>query len=356
VGADGAIRYHSPSAAEVLGFDRAYRGAKMAFDLVHPDDASAASHMFAQLLEHPASTVQTELRAWHRDGKWHIFEIIGRNLVDDPIVRGVVANFHDVTERKKAEAKLEKQYRREKKLREQLEGEMRKRVEFTRALAHELKTPLTPVVMSSQILTESLEDETMLRVARNIERGAANLNSRIDELLDLARGEVGMLHIRPEPMDLPELLREVMEEVSPVPASRGQRLASKLPQGMPPVLPEVMADRVRVKQVVLNLLNNAFKYTREGGQITLSVKQEDSALVVEVRDTGPGMAKEERERIFNPYHRIDSDRERLSGLGLGLALCKTLVELHGEKIWVRSRLGRGSTFGFSLPIDGSPDA
>jgi signal transduction histidine kinase len=139
--------------------------------------------------------------------------------------------------------------------------------------------------------------------------------------------------------------------VSSVPASRGQRLVSKLP----PELPEVMADPVRVKQVVLNLLNNAFKYTPEDGRITLSARAEDSALVVEVKDNGPGMAKEERERIFNPYHRIDSDRERLSGLGLGLALCKTLVELHGGKIWAQSTVGKGSTFGFSLPIDGHAD-
>ena len=86
-----------------------------------------------------------------------------------------------------------------------------------------------------------------------------------------------------------------------------------------------------MRQVVLNLLNNAFKFTAEGGKITLSAWQEYSNLIVEVKDTGPGISEEEQERIFNAYHRIDSDRERLSGLGLGLALCKTLVELHDGK-------------------------
>jgi signal transduction histidine kinase len=119
---------------------------------------------------------------------------------------------------------------------------------------------------------------------------------------------------------------------------------------MPPVLPVTVADRGRVKQVVLNLLNNALKYTPEGGKISLSARQEDYNLIVEVKDSGLGMEKKEQEKIFNPYHRIDNDREKFSGLGLGLALCKALVELHGGRIWVKSHVNKGSTFGFSLPI------
>jgi len=107
---------------------------------------------------------------------------------------------------------------------------------------------------------------------------------------------------------------------------------------------------------VLNLLNNAFKFTPAGGKITLRAKQEDGNLVVEVKDTGPGIAEEDQQRIFEPYQRKESDRERLSGLGLGLALCKTLVELHRGRIWIKSRAGRGSTFGFSLPLEGPKSA
>jgi len=260
-----------------------------------------------------------------------------------------MVDFVDITERKEAHDKLEGLYEKERKLRRQLEEEMKKRIEFTRALAHELKTPLTPVVMSSELLTTELKDETLLRVARNIHRGASNLNSRIDELLDLARGEMGMLQLKPESVDVLQLLREVVEDVAPVPRSRGQSLVSKLP----PSLPLVWADRVRLRQIVLNLLNNAFKFTPEGGRITLGARQDDANLVVEVRDTGPGIAEEEQQRLFEPYHRVDTDRERFSGLGLGLALCKTLVELHGGRIWVKSHAGRGATFGFSLPLEGS---
>jgi signal transduction histidine kinase len=107
-----------------------------------------------------------------------------------------------------------------------------------------------------------------------------------------------------------------------------------------------------VKQVVMNLLNNAFKYTPEGGKIFLNVRQDDSSVIVAVKDTGPGLPDKEQKRIFEPYHRVSSDREELGGLGLGLALCRRLVELHGGRIWVGSQPGSGSTFFFALPIQG----
>ncbi|MBI2288387.1 MAG: ATP-binding protein, partial [Chloroflexi bacterium] len=95
---------------------------------------------------------------------------------------------------------------------------------------------------------------------------------------------------------------------------------------------------------------NASKFTPEGGMITLRAREKDATLVVEVQDTGNGIPEEEQQRICQPYHRQVSDREHLSGLGLGLALCKNLVELQGGKIWVESQVGKGSTFGFSLPL------
>jgi len=258
----------------------------------------------------------------------------------------------EILERKQAEEKLRELYEQERELYRQLEEEMERRVEFIRALAHELKTPLTPVVMSSQVLASAVKDETLLRLAKNISRGASNLNSRIDELLDLARSEIGMLQLKPEQVDVLQLIREVVDDVAPVRSRREQSLILRLP----PSLPSVWCDRVRLRQIVLNLLNNAFKFTPAGGKITLRAKQEDGNLVVEVKDTGAGIAEEDQRRIFEPYHRKESDRERLSGLGLGLALCKTLVELHKGRIWIKSRAGRGSTFGFSLPVGGPESA
>ena len=135
--------------------------------------------------------------------------------------------------------------------------------------------------------------------------------------------------------------------MGPVVSSHGQTLFLDLP----PSLPRVWADEERLRQVLLNLLSNATKSMREGEKIILRARRRGSRLVMEVEDTGPGIAEEERERLFDAYYRLVGDRENLSGLGLGLALSKTLVELHGGQIWVESQLGRGSTFGFSLPLE-----
>lgn len=260
---------------------------------------------------------------------------------------GFISVTRDVTKRKQAQDKLEKLYQQEKDLRQQLEDEMRRRVEFTRALAHELKTPLTPMLISSQALVSKLEDELLLSFARNINRGALNLNSRIDELLDLAKGEIGMLQLKAEPLDILQLLREVLEYVSPVALNREQTLVAE----MPPSLPLVKADKVRLRQIVLNLLNNALKYTQERGKITLRAGKKEDTLIIEVEDNGPGIDEKEQAQLFEPYHRNGVGGERLSGLGLGLGLCKTLVELHGGKIWVRSQMGKGSVFAFVIPLE-----
>ncbi len=260
--------------------------------------------------------------------------------------RATLGQTMDITELERAQEKLEELYAAEKKLRKELEAEVEKRIEFTRALVHELKTPLTPVLSSSELLVSELHEEPWASVAGNIYRGAANLSNRIDELLDLAKVEIGILQLNPKSVDAEQLLREIADEMMTVVADNGQSLVLALA----PPLPLVWGDEERLRQVVLNLLINASKFTPEGGKITLKAEERDGALVVEIQDTGRGISPEEQQRLFQPYHRQVSDREHLSGLGLGLALCKYLVELHDGKIWVESQAGKGSTFGFSIPL------
>lgn len=260
------------------------------------------------------------------------------------VIQGI---FRDITERKQMEQRLRELYQEERKLRQKVETEMARRVDFTRILVHELKTPLTPVLASSELLVTQLQDEPLLSLAKNINRGAANLNTRIDELLDLARGELGMLRLKPERLEPLPLLHGVVDDMSLVAKSRGLSLVLNVPPSLPPV----WGDASRLRQVILNLLSNAAKFTPKGGHITLKAKGKDGFLIVEVQDTGPGIAEEEHQRLFEPYHRLESDRDSTTGLGLGLALCRTLVELHGGHIWVESRIGEGSTFGFSVPLE-----
>jgi len=260
--------------------------------------------------------------------------------------RAVLGHTMDITEREAAQAKLEEAYEKERKARQDLEAEVRRRVEFTRALVHELKTPLTPIMSSSELLTSGLKQEPWLSVARNILRGAGNLNRRIDDLLDVARGEIGRLRIRPARLNVMRMLQQIGGEMMAVAAANGQTLVIELPQYLPPV----WGDEDRLRQIVLNLLINATKFTPEGGKIILRARDTGPYIVFQVQDTGRGILPEDQKTLFQAYHRQANDQENLSGLGLGLYLCKLLVELHGGKIWAESEPGKGTAFSFSIPV------
>jgi PAS domain S-box-containing protein len=263
--------------------------------------------------------------------------------------RAVLGQVMDITELEQAQEMLEEAYEKERTLRKQLEAEAQWRIEFTRALVHELKTPLTPVLSSSELLYSELREEPWMSIAENIHRGATNLSNRIDELLDLAKVEIGTLKLNREALDVIPLLKRVGDDMAVVAKSAGQTLTLELP----PSLPQVWADEERLRQVLLNLLINASKFTQEGGKIILRAREQNDSLVVEVEDNGPGIPKEDQGRLFRPYHRQLSDREHFSGLGLGLALCKNIVELHDGEIWLDSEAGKGSIFGFSIPLAAS---
>ena len=332
-----AVTAGSPD--ELLGTDP--------MELVLPEDREMVRENAIAMLKGERTTPY-KYRIMTRDGdiRWMLEGVAS---VQYQGRRASVGHSTDITELERAQEKLEELYEEERKLRKDLEAEVERRIEFTRALVHELKTPLTPILSSSELLVSELREEPWASVAGNIQRGAGNLSDRIDELLDLARGEIGMLKVNPRPLDALQLFQGIADDMAATFSSNGQSLVLALP----PSLPLVQADEDRLRQVVLNLLINASKFTPEGGKITLKANERDSTMVVEVEDTGPGIAEEEQQRLFQPYHRQINDRERLSGLGLGLALCKYLVELQGGKIWVESQVGKGSTFSFSIPLASS---
>ncbi len=237
-------------------------------------------------------------------------------------------------------------YKSEKTARQSLENEIRKRADFFRALVHELKTPLTPIVVSSETMLEFIQEETLKNLARNIYNGAVRLNGRVDELLDISRGELGMLKVHCEPLNLKPLLEEVAKYVQPQLEHRQQSLLLDAPG----TLPSIQGDESRLRQVLLNLLNNSMKYSPDGGQIRLKAAIRQNELVVSIQDSGKGIDLSEQDQLFLPYNQIGSGKETYSGLGLGLALCKQFIELHQGKIWVESRKNKGATFSFSLPL------
>lgn len=312
--------------------------------LVLPEDRDMVRENAIAMLKGERTTPY-KYRIMNRDGdiRWMLEGVAS---VQYRGKRAAVGHSMDITELERAQGKLEDAYEEERKLRRELEEEAQRRIEFTRALVHELKTPLTPVLSSSELLYSELREEPWMSIAENIHRGATNLSNRIDELLDLARVEIGILKVNRKAVDVLPLLHRIGKDMKVVALAAGQSLRVTLPDS----LPRVWADTDRLRQVVQNLLINASKFTPDGGKITLRAKERDGSLVVEVQDNGPGIPEEDQKRLFQPYNRHLGDREYLSGLGLGLALCKYLVGLHDGEIWLNSRMGKGSIFGFSIPL------
>jgi len=221
---------------------------------------------------------------------------------------------------------------------------------FIDTLRHELKTPLTSIIAAAGLLVEELEEngeESYQKLARNIMHNAGVLETRLADLLDVIKTGSGRLSLDLEPLDMKSLLEGVCWQVSPLLQSKEQKMTLDLPGS----LPLVRGDGPRLEQAVLNLVTNAAKFTQERGAITLRARGNDDRLIVEVIDNGVGIPTESQAKLFQPYSRVNADRQSHPGLGLGLALAKQIVELHQGKIWVESEPGKGSTFAFFLPVE-----
>jgi len=212
-------------------------------------------------------------------------------------------------------------------------------------VSHELRTPLTSI--RGQITTlldyaEHIDPEQRLEILRLADSEAARLDELLSHLLDMSRLEAGMLRVEPVATDLLPVLQEAVALIA------AQAPAHTIVTDLPPTLPLAQADRRRVMQVMSNLLSNAVKFSPPGTTVTVSVDAHPAIVVIHVRDQGPGIATENLPFIFDRFYRVEEYEVRTSGVGLGLAISKGLVEAMGGQIGVESRVGQGSVFSFSL--------
>lgn len=261
------------------------------------------------------------------------------------LIRAVAERLGKVIEREQAEERLRALYRRERELREGLQAEMRSRVDLTRHLVHELKTPLTSLLATSQLLRDETRDERLGKLAGYVWDSARSLDSRVNELHDLAKGELGVLEVEIEPLNLEDLLRSVVGETK---ALADQSSVTVVLETEAP-LPMVCGDVSRVRQIVLNLLGNAFRFAPGSGTVAIRAVSSGPDVTVGVNDHGPGISRRQQKHLFEPYYAPVHRGRHTGGLGIGLSLCKMLVELQGGRIWVTSRSGKGASFFFTLP-------
>jgi len=248
-------------------------------------------------------------------------------------------------------AELEEQHRELSRLNAELDQAGKLKDQFLANVSHELRTPLNSVIGFSDLLLtmaapESPLTETQRDYLETIARNGRHLLELINELLDLSKIAAGRMELRLEPLEMGALFRDAADTVrAQLEARRHTLVIEPLPDHL-----VVTADRGRLRQVLLNLLSNAIKFSTDGGRVTLSARLEDTARVrVAVTDTGIGIAPSDQRKLFQEFVQLDaSESRRYEGTGLGLALSKRLVELHGGTIGVDSELGTGSTFWFTL--------
>jgi signal transduction histidine kinase len=231
----------------------------------------------------------------------------------------------------------------------QLEVASQHKSEFLANMSHELRTPLNAIIGFSEVLSERMFgelNEKQEEYLKDIYASGQHLLSLINDILDLSKIEAGRMELELTDFHLPTALDNALTLVR----ERAGRRSITLQMRVDARLGEVRADERKIRQMVLNLLSNAIKFTPEGGRIEVGAVPKDGSVEVSVTDTGIGIAPEDQEKVFDEFRQVGTAAKKVEGTGLGLTLCRKFVELHGGRIWVKSQIGEGSTFTFSLPL------
>jgi PAS domain S-box-containing protein len=341
----GVILYESPSIEHVLGYRPDELVGTSAFQWLHPEDHRKVGELFTRSAEHPGLTGAIEFRFRHKDGSWRVLHGVGKNCLDDPAVGGVVVNSRDITDRKQAEQEMAKQ--RDALLQSEKLAAMSA---LLAGVAHELNNPLAVVVGRAALLGQQLAGGPLEAPVGKLVQAAERCARIVKNFLALAR------QYPPErqTVRLNQIVQEALELMAYALRVDNVEVVLDLELGQP----ALWADPHQLHQVVVNLVSNAHHAMREippphPRRLTLRSRAdaERGRVTLEVTDTGPGIPPEVRSRLFEPFF---TTKPIGQGTGLGLSLCRGIVEGHGGQITLESEPGRGATFRVELPIQAAP--
>ena len=294
-------------------------------DILFPDDSHDESMRHIREATSGERWEVVEIPIKHKDGTVRILLWNSANIYaqDGKTVIATIAQGQDITERKKAE---------------QLKDE------FIGLVSHELRTPMTVITGSLRTaISEGISPEDKETLIQNAIEGADSLSAILENLLELSRYQAGRLQIHTERVNIPDVTRSVIEKLKA--RSEGHRFLVDFPDDLSPV----EADPMRVERILYNLLENAAKYSPEKSVIKVSARERNGQVITGVADKGAGISPGDQGKIFEPFERLEKT-STAQGLGLGLVVCKRLVEAHGGQIWMESKSGQGTTFYFTLPM------
>jgi PAS domain S-box-containing protein len=359
---EGRITILNEAAERMFGYTRAEFLGLNVETLVPAAMRSGHAKHRSSYAEHPNTRPMgtgLELQGQRKDGSLFPVEIsLSPNWIEGSL--HVIASVRDITERKTVENRLRslrEQYTAELTLKnEQLEARNREveranrlKTEFLASMSHELRTPLHTIIGFSELLGEQLEGpltDKQQRFVGHILQDARHLLELINEVLDISKIESGRLELKQETFDFGQCVEEVMAGIRHHAASRNITL-----ENQNNFHESLYADRLRLKEILYNLLNNAVKFTPEGGRVWIEAGREGDTLHISVCDTGIGIPEKEQPSIFEKFYQVgDISGGVREGTGLGLPITKHLVELHGGAISVASQPGKGSSFRLVLPL------
>jgi PAS domain S-box-containing protein len=292
---------------------------------LHPDDLEQTTKTWQKAIREKVD-YEIEYRLRRFDGVYRYFLARGVPLFSKGRhVREWVGTCIDITEHKKVEELKD---------------------EFIGMVSHELKTPITVIMGSLHTLTSiGLSEEEKFNLIQESIASTETMTGIVENLLELSRSQANRLNLHEQLEDVGFITRTVARKFSS--RSAMHTLKVNIPRG----LPRVMVDPIRIDRILFNLVENAIKYSPKGGEVKISVRRKDDDLVVCVRDQGPGISADDQKKLFQSFEQLGiNNRRAMQGVGLGLKVCRTLVEAHNGRIWVESQLGKGAAFCFTLPI------
>jgi signal transduction histidine kinase len=281
--------------------------------------------------------------AFKRKDGTAFFAILNTEVIEREGQKLNLTTMRDITERKVAEEKIKSQNVQLKKL----DGV---KTDFLNTTSHELRTPVASIKGYIQMLLKQTLGEITEEQKKALEvllRNTNRLDHLIQDILDISRLESGTMKFITEKTDATKMIKEIAETMQVSADLKRIKINSDIQKG----IPDLMIDQERIKQVLMNLVDNAIKFSPDGSMIQIKARKEKEDVVFEVQDFGRGIPKNKQKKIFERFYQVDSGIDRkFGGVGLGLTISKKIIDTYGGQIWVDSTLGKGSSFKFSVPL------
>ena len=350
----GIFEYVSPSIEKLLGYKSEEIKGKSFTNFLHPSDAKMVNEAFEYVTEKGGS-IRLEYRCRQKDGQYIWVEAIGNRLLDDRgNLIGGAACIRNIVERKKAEVLREKVEQQTKQLKEAMELD-ELRTEFFTNISHELRTPLNIILATVQLFDmyyergemEAIFKSKMVKHVNIMKQNCYRLLRLINNLIDITKIDTGYFEARIQNHNIVNIVEEITLSISDFIRNRGIKFQfdTETEEKIMACAPD------NIERIMLNLLSNAVKYTKPDGEIYVKIYDKQDSIIISVKDTGIGIPQDKFHKVFQRFNQVrESLAKQREGNGIGLSLVKSIVEMHGGKIWVESECGKGSEFRIKLPV------